>query len=105
MIIKRLFDIIFSFFGLIIASPLILSISFFIKLGSPGPVFYKAKRVGKNGKIFRMYKFRSMVRDAEKLGGPSTSADDSRLTKTGKFLKGKWQTLHRRDKEQAHRRA
>jgi len=87
MIIKRLFDITFSFFGLIIASPLMILAAVFIKLGSTGPILYKAKRVGKNGKIFKMYKFRSMIVNAEKLGGPSTSADDSRLTKTGKFLK------------------
>lgn len=85
--IKRLFDIIFSFFGLILVSPLFLVIAILIKRESPGPSFYRGKRVGKNGKIFRIFKFRSMVLDAEKLGGPSTSADDPRLTKIGKFLR------------------
>jgi len=85
--IKRLFDIIFSFFGLILVSPLLLFLAVLIKLDSKGPVFYRGKRVGKDGKEFRIFKFRSMVPDAEKLGGPSTSADDFRLTKFGKFLR------------------
>ena len=85
--IKRLFDIIFSFFGLILAFPLFLVIAFLIKRESPGSAFYRGQRVGKNGKIFRIFKFRSMVLDAEKIGGPSTSADDPRLLKIGKFLK------------------
>jgi len=85
--IKRLFDIFFSFFGLIIISPILLLISILIKKESPGPAFYRGKRVGKNGKEFRIFKFRSMVLDAEKIGGPSTSADDPRLLKIGKLLK------------------
>ena len=85
--VKRLFDIIFSFFGLILAFPLFLVIAFLIKRESPGSAFYRGQRVGKNGKIFRIFKFRSMVLDAEKLGGPSTSADDPRLLKIGKFFK------------------
>lgn len=58
-----------------------------IKLDSEGPVFYRGERVGKDGKPFRIFKFRTMVKDAEKMGGPSTSADDPRLTKFGKFLR------------------
>ncbi|OIP76260.1 MAG: hypothetical protein AUK06_00345 [Parcubacteria group bacterium CG2_30_36_18] len=85
--IKRLFDIFFSFFGLIIISPILLLISILIKKESPGPAFYRGKRVGKNGKEFRIFKFRSMVVDAERLGGPSTSADDPRLLKIGKILR------------------
>ena len=85
--IKRLFDIIFSFFGLIITLPFILIISFLIKLTSPGPVFYRGERAGKKGKFFRIFKFRSMVEKAEELGGPSTAGDDPRLTKIGKFMK------------------
>jgi lipopolysaccharide/colanic/teichoic acid biosynthesis glycosyltransferase len=84
---KRLFDIIFSFFGLILVFPLLLLFAVLIKLDSKGPVFYRGERVGKDNKIFRIFKFRSMVVDAEKLGGPSTSADDPRLTKLGKFLR------------------
>ena len=85
--IKRLFDIIFSFLGLILTAPILVIIAFLIKINSPGPVFYRVERVGKNGKLFKIFKFRSMVKDAEKLGGPSTAADDPRLTEIGKFLK------------------
>jgi lipopolysaccharide/colanic/teichoic acid biosynthesis glycosyltransferase len=85
--LERLFDIFFSLFGLILVSLLFLVIAILIKQESPGPVFYRGLRVGKNGKPFRIFKFRTMVLDAEKLGGPSTASDDPRLTKVGKFLK------------------
>jgi len=85
--IKRLFDIMFSFFGLMAASPLLLLIAILIKLDSPGPIFYQGKRAGKSGNIFKIFKFRTMIPNAEKLGGPSTSADDPRLTKFGKLLR------------------
>jgi lipopolysaccharide/colanic/teichoic acid biosynthesis glycosyltransferase len=85
--LKRLFDIIFSFFGLMMISPLLLLVAIMIKITSPGPVFYRGKRVGKSGKIFRIFKFRTMVPDAEKIGGPSTAGDDPRLTKIGNFLR------------------
>jgi len=85
--LKRLFDVIFSFLGLILLSPLLLLFALLIKLDSKGPVFYRGKRVGQFGRAFRIFKFRSMVIDAEKLGGPSTSADDPRLLKIGKFLR------------------
>jgi len=84
---KRLFDVIFSSFGLILISPLLLIILIIIKRESPGPVFYRGERVGKNGKTFRIFKFRSMVVNADKLGGPSTAGDDPRLLKVGQFLK------------------
>lgn len=85
--IKRIFDIIFSFLGLVFTSPVILVLAILIKKESAGPAFYLGDRVGKDGRIFRMYKFRSMVMDADKIGGPSTAADDPRLLKTGKFMK------------------
>lgn len=85
--LKRLFDIIFSFFGLIIFLPLLLLIAILIKLTSPGPVFFRGERIGRNEKPFRIFKFRTMVSDADKKGGYSTAADDPRLTKTGNFLK------------------
>lgn len=84
---KRLFDIFFSLIGMILSSPLILLFSILIKLESPGPAIYKGKRMGKNGRVFDMFKFRSMVQNADKIGGPSTSADDPRLLKIGKFLR------------------
>lgn len=85
--LKRLFDIIFSFLGLIITFPLLALFAVLIKCDLKGPVFYRGIRVGKDGKEFRIFKFRTMVKNAEELGGPSTAADDPRLTKIGKFLK------------------
>ena len=85
--LKRLFDIVFSLFGLILVSPLFLVIAILIKLESPGKTFYRGERAGKNGKNFKIFKFRTMVPDAEKLGGPSTAGDDPRLLKIGHFLK------------------
>lgn len=84
---KRLFDTIFSFFGLVLVLPVIFILGLMVKIDSPGPVFYLAKRVGRSGREFQMLKFRSMVVNADKIGGPSTSGDDPRLTKTGKFLR------------------
>jgi len=85
--LKRFFDIIFSSIGLIIMSPLLISSTTAIKLDSKGPIFYRGKRIGRYGKPFRIYKFRTMVVNAEKLGGSSTADDDPRITKTGKFLR------------------
>jgi len=68
-------------------SPLFLICAILIKLDSPGPVFYKGIRIGKDGKPFKIFKFRTMVKDAEKLGGPSTAADDPRITRIGRFLR------------------
>jgi len=85
--IKRLFDLFFSFLGIILVFPLLLFVAILIKRELPGPVFYRGVRVGKNGKEFRIFKFRTMVIDAEKLGGPSTAGDDPRLLKIGHFLK------------------
>lgn len=85
--VKRLFDIIFSFFWLIILSPVLFFVAFLIKLDSPGPIFYRPERVGKDGKKFKVFKFRTMIKDAEKKGGPSTAFEDFRLTKMGKSLR------------------
>ncbi|MDP2967476.1 MAG: sugar transferase [bacterium] len=85
--IKRLFDIVFSLFGLIITAPILVVVAFLIKQESPGPVFYRGERIGKNEKPFKIFKFRTMVPEAEKLGGPSTATDDPRLLKIGLFLK------------------
>src|SRR3989344_4838370 len=84
---KRLFDIAFSLLGLMVAWPVILVVSVLVVVTSPGPVLYFGTRIGKHGKPFKMYKFRTMVINAEALGGPSTAADDKRLTKIGNFLK------------------
>lgn len=85
--LKRLFDIIFAGLGLVFLLPIFLMMSLMIKWGSKGPVFYRGQRVGRFGKIFRIYKFRTMIVNAEKIGASSTADDDPRLTKTGKFLR------------------
>ena len=86
---KRLFDILFSGLGLIILSPFFLALAIWIKKDSPGPVFYRGVRMGRNWKTFRIFKFRSMVQDAEKIGGPSSREGDPRMTKSGLFIR-KW---------------
>jgi len=86
--LKRLFDIIFSFAGLVVLFPFFLLTGIVIKLNSKGPGFYKGQRVGKEGKIFKMYKFRTMHFDADKMeGAPSCADDDPRITKMGMFLR------------------
>jgi len=77
----------FSFAGIAFVLPLFVPIALSIKLDSKGPVFFKAQRTGRYGKPFKMYKFRTMVVDAEKLGGSSTAENDPRLTKVGRFLR------------------
>ena len=84
----RSLDIIGSVFILLISMPVTILISSLIKISSPGPVLYKQQRVGKDGKIFTLYKFRTMVKDAEKMVGPVlASRDDPRVTKVGKVLR------------------
>lgn len=87
LILKRGFDIIFSSLGLIILSPLFLIIILIIKTGSKGPAFFKQTRVGKDGKEFKIIKFRTMEVDAEKKGMQITVGQDSRITKEGKWLR------------------
>jgi len=84
---KRLFDLIFSSIGLIVFSPLLLILAVCIKREDSGQVFYLANRVGRDGRLFRMFKLRTMVVNADKIGGPSTSDDDSRITKVGKYIR------------------
>lgn len=84
---KRLFDIIVSSVGLVALSPLLLTIAILIKLDSKGSIFYRRERIGQHGEQFKMYKFRTMVVDAEKLGASSTAEYDFRITKVGRFLR------------------
>ena len=84
---KRLFDIVFSAIGLILISPMLLIISVIIKREDRGPIFYRGKRVGKSNKSFKIYKFRTMVVNAENLGGSSTSNEDSRITRIGRYIR------------------
>ena len=85
--LKRLFDIVLSLFGLILISPVLVTLAIMIKKEERGPVFYRGVRVGRFGKLFRIFKFRTMVVNAEKLGGPSTADDDPRITKVGNFIR------------------
>jgi len=85
---KRVTDIVFSAVAVLILGPvLMLLIAVLIKVGSPGPIFYRGERAGKNGRMFRIFKFRSMTLDAEFKGGFSTAIDDPRLTGIGRFIR------------------
>lgn len=85
--IKRIFDIIVSLIGIIIISPILIIVAISIKLDSKGNVLFLQKRIGKDGKPFNIYKFRTMVSNAEKLGAQITVGKDSRITRVGAFLR------------------
>ena len=84
---KRTFDIIFSILGLIILSPILIITSIIIKLHDGGPIFYEAPRTGMNNVPFKMFKFRSMVMNADKIGAASTTLSDPRITPVGRFMR------------------
>jgi lipopolysaccharide/colanic/teichoic acid biosynthesis glycosyltransferase len=84
---KRIFDLVLSIPSLIILSPVYLLSAILIKLDTPGPILFSQDRIGQNGKPFRLYKFRTMVKDAAKIGPPVTTADDPRITRTGRLLR------------------
>lgn len=95
---KRIIDIIGSFLGLIVLTPMLIIVGVLIRIESRGPIIFKQKRVGKNGKEFNMYKFRSMIVNAEEIkerlkkrnemSGPMFKIkDDPRITKVGKFIR------------------
>ena len=86
-VLKRIIDMVISGIGLIILFPIFVIIGILIKLDSKGPVFFVQKRVGKDGKIFRAYKLRTMVDNAVAIGGEKISQDDSRITRAGKHLR------------------
>lgn len=87
ILIKRLFDFLVSFIGIIILSPILIIIATSIKIDSRGKVLFLQKRVGQHGKIFNIYKFRTMVTDAEKFGKQITVGKDKRITRIGSFLR------------------
>lgn len=84
---KRFVDVVLSAVGLLLLSPLFLLLVLVIKLDSHGPVFYRGVRVGRHGRQFKIYKFRSMVADAERKGAASTSTTDLRVTRSGRFIR------------------
>ena len=87
LLLKRIFDIIASLLMIVILSPLLLILSIIIKLDSQGPVFFRQTRITKYGREFRIFKFRTMVNNAEKLGTQVTVGNDSRITKVGSFIR------------------
>ena len=87
LIFKRIFDLIFSIFFALISSPLMLIVAVIIKLDSPGKIIFKQKRVTEGGRVFEIFKFRTMVENAEKLGAQVTTGEDLRITKCGKWLR------------------
>jgi lipopolysaccharide/colanic/teichoic acid biosynthesis glycosyltransferase len=84
---KRMFDLFFSSLGLLLFFPLFLWIYVAIRLDSPGPVFFRQVRVGRYGRPFRIFKFRTMYAGAETRGGKITVGDDPRVTRAGRFLR------------------
>ena len=84
---KSIFDTVVAILALIILIPIFILISLLIKINSSGEIFYNGLRVGKNNTNFKIYKFRTMVQNAENIGGPSTALNDFRLTKIGRFLR------------------
>jgi lipopolysaccharide/colanic/teichoic acid biosynthesis glycosyltransferase len=84
---KRLFDVLSSAMGLIVLAPVLAAVAAAIKLESLGPVFYRGLRAGWHGMPFRIFKFRTMVRNAEALGSASTPGDDQRITRVGHILR------------------
>ena len=87
LVLKRIFDIVVSALMLIILSPVFLVLAILIKIDSKGPVFYRQVRVTTYGKKFRIFKFRTMVQNADKIGTQVTVNNDSRVTKIGAFLR------------------
>jgi lipopolysaccharide/colanic/teichoic acid biosynthesis glycosyltransferase len=85
--VKRLFDIVFSLICLAILWPIMIVVALAVFFVSPGPVFYRGERSGKDGKVFKIFKFRTMVLNAEKIGGPSTADNDPRNIRIGRSLR------------------
>ncbi len=86
-VVKHMIDTVLALIGLVLLSPIFLIISAAIVAESGFPILYRAERVGYHGKPFRICKFRTMVRDADKIGGGTTALNDSRITKVGAFLR------------------
>lgn len=87
MMLKRLFDLIFAGMALLVLSPLLAGLALWVKLDSAGPVFFRQVRVGRMGREFRIYKFRTMRVDAERFGPQITIGADGRITRSGQFLR------------------
>ena len=88
LILKRLFDIIVSSVLIVVCSPIMLILAICIKIDSKGPVMFRQRRVTTCNRVFRIFKFRTMVNDAEKKGTQVTTNNDPRVTKVGKLIRG-----------------
>jgi lipopolysaccharide/colanic/teichoic acid biosynthesis glycosyltransferase len=86
-VLKRLFDVVASAAGLVVFSLLLIAVAAWVKLDSPGPVFYRGQRAGRGNRPFGIFKFRSMVMNADKIGGSSTAGEDPRITRSGRFIR------------------
>lgn len=84
---KRWFDLLASGLGLVLLAPLLLVLAVWIKLDSQGPVFFRQERVGRDGKLFRIHKFRTMVTEAERRGLQITVGADARVTRVGQWMR------------------
>lgn len=85
--IKRILDVVLTLMGLVVAIPLMIVIGIVIRLESKGPVFYCQERVGKDGKVYTLYKLRSMYENAEENGAQWAEKDDPRVTRVGRFIR------------------
>ena len=84
---KRLFDIAFALLALLLLGPLLLAVALWVRLDSPGPVFFRQQRVGRSGQLFDIYKFRTMQTGAEAMGPQITVGEDARITRAGVWLR------------------
>ena len=87
MLAKRVFDLVASLAGLLVLAPVFWAFALAIRIDSPGPIFFRQERVGLGGRTFRIHKFRSMVLDAERVGGQLTVGADPRVTHVGRWLR------------------
>ena len=87
LFLKRLFDIIFSAILLIVLSPILIILAIAIKIDSKGPIFYRQERITQYGKIFKIFKFRTMIFNADKIGALVTTKNDSRITRVGNIIR------------------
>lgn len=87
LVLKRIFDFVLGFMLLIILSPLFIILSVIIKVDSKGPIMFRQTRVTQYGKRFRIFKFRTMINNADKIGSQITTKDDARITRVGRLLR------------------
>ena len=85
--LKRAFDVWLASIGLLLLSPILCLVAISIRFDSHGPIFFRQERVGTRFRPFRIYKFRTMVKDAPRIGGPITCGEDPRITYVGRFLR------------------